>query len=274
MAATRASRAKYDMTTFDDVLVKDSIDFMEKAKDSGKPFFLWHNTTRMHVFTFLSPKYKAMRNPKTNYGMEEAGMAQLDDNIGALMKRLRTSAIDDNTIVVFTTDNGAEVFTWPDGGMTPFRATKGTVYGGRLPRPGDHPLAGQGAAGQGRERHHLGARLVPDFRRRGRQPEHRRRAEERQGPRRHDLQGASRRLRPDATCSPARARRSAHEIWYFGETELGAVRLGDFKYRFIDQPGGWPGAKDPIDMPILATSGWIPSSARRSRTCSKVDRPT
>ena len=55
--------AKYDMTTFDDVLVKDSIEFMKKAKDSGKPFFLWHNTTRMHVFTFLAEKYKAMMNP-------------------------------------------------------------------------------------------------------------------------------------------------------------------------------------------------------------------
>ena len=122
--------AKYDMTTFDEVLVKDSIDFMKKAKDSGKPFFLWHNTTRMHVFTFLAAKYKAMMNPETNYGMEEAGMAQLDDSVGALMKGLDDLGIADNTIVVFSTDNGAEVFTWPDGGMTPFRATKGTVYEG------------------------------------------------------------------------------------------------------------------------------------------------
>ena len=113
--------AKYDMTTIDEDLVKDSIDFMKKAKDSGKPFFLWHNTTRMHVFTFLAAKYKAMMNPETNYGMEEAGMAQLDDSVGALMKGLEDLGIADNTIVVFSTDNGAEVFTWPDGGMTPFR---------------------------------------------------------------------------------------------------------------------------------------------------------
>ena len=62
--------------------------------------------------------------------MEEAGMAQLDDSVGALMKGLDDLGIADNTIVVFSTDNGAEVFTWPDGGMTPFRATKGTVYEG------------------------------------------------------------------------------------------------------------------------------------------------
>ena len=112
------------------MLVKDSIGFMKKAKDSGKPFFLWHNTTRMHVFTFLSAKYKAMMNPETNFGLEEAGMAQLDDSVGALLKGLEDLGLADNTIVVFSTDNGAEVFTWPDGGMTPFRATKGTVYEG------------------------------------------------------------------------------------------------------------------------------------------------
>ena len=123
-------KAKYDMTTFDEVLVKASCDFMDKAKKDGKPFFVWHNTTRMHVWTFLSPKYKAMMNSKTNYGLEEAGMAQMDDSIGALMKHLDDIGEADNTIVIFTTDNGAEVFTWPDGGMTPFKATKGTVMEG------------------------------------------------------------------------------------------------------------------------------------------------
>ncbi len=79
------------MTTFDEVLVQKSIDFMKKAKDSGKPFFLWHNTTRMHVFTFLAAKYKAMMNPETNYGIEEAGMAQLDDSIGDASEGTRRS---------------------------------------------------------------------------------------------------------------------------------------------------------------------------------------
>ena len=115
------------MTTFDEVLVKASSDFMDKAKTDGKPFFVWHNTTRMHVWTFLSPKYSAMMNSQTNYGLEEAGMAQMDDSIGALLKHLDDIGEADNTIVIFTTDNGAEVFTWPDGGMTPFKNTKGTV---------------------------------------------------------------------------------------------------------------------------------------------------
>src|SRR4029079_5369004 len=64
-------KAKYDMTTFDPVLVKASTDFMDKAKQAGKPFFVWHNTTRMHVWTFLSKKYSDMQNSKTNYGLEE-----------------------------------------------------------------------------------------------------------------------------------------------------------------------------------------------------------
>ena len=72
---------------------------MDKAKKDGKPFFLWHNTTRMHVWTFLSPKYQAMMNSKTNYGLEEAGMAQLDDSVGALMKHLEDIGEADNTIV-------------------------------------------------------------------------------------------------------------------------------------------------------------------------------
>ena len=122
--------AKYDMETFDDVLVDHSKGFMDKAKQAGKPFFIWHNTTRMHVFTYLSPKYQAMMNYESNYGLEEAGMAQLDNSIGELLKHLQDIGEADNTIVIFTTDNGAEVFTWPDGGMTPFRATKGTVFEG------------------------------------------------------------------------------------------------------------------------------------------------
>src|SRR5262245_31644206 len=107
-------KAKYDMTSFDEVLVDHSKRFMDRAKKEGKPFFLWHNTTRMHVWTFLSPKYRAMMNSETNYGLEEAGMKQMDDSVGALMRHLDDIGEADNTIVIFSTDNGAEVFTWPD----------------------------------------------------------------------------------------------------------------------------------------------------------------
>ncbi len=78
--------AKYDMETFDEVLVENSKRFMDQAKQAGKPFFIWHNTTRMHVFTYLQAKYQAKMNYQSNYGLEEAGMAQMDDDIGDLLK--------------------------------------------------------------------------------------------------------------------------------------------------------------------------------------------
>src|SRR5262249_32249220 len=80
-------------------------------------------------------KYEAMRTPENGWSIEEAGMAQLDDIVGSVMKKLKDIGVDDNTIVVFTTDNGAENFTWPDGGQTPFAGGKGTGLEGGLRVP-------------------------------------------------------------------------------------------------------------------------------------------
>ena len=160
------------METFDEVLIKNTNGFMDKAKNEGKPFFIWHNTTRMHVFTFLSQKYQDMMNYKTNYGLEESGMAQMDDAIGAILKHLDDIGEADNTLVVFSTDNGAEVFTWPDGGMTPFKATKGTVMEGGFRVPCIARWPGKIKPGTCRERPLLRPGLVPHHARRGRQSEH------------------------------------------------------------------------------------------------------
>ena len=89
----------------------------------------------MHVTTHLSPKYEGMRNSENGWSLEEAGMAQLDDIVGSVMKYLKDNNLDDNTIVVFTTDNGTENFTWPDGGQTPFAAGKGTAFEGGFRSP-------------------------------------------------------------------------------------------------------------------------------------------
>jgi arylsulfatase A-like enzyme len=241
-------KAKYDMETFDEVLVKASSDFMDKAKRDGKPFFIWHNPTRMHVFTYIAPKYQAMMNYQTNYGLEEAGMAQLDDAVGALLKHLQDIGEADNTIVVFTTDNGAEVFTWPDGGMTPFRATKGTVFEGgfRVPamirwpgkvKPGtvengmfsglDWLPTLAAAAGNGNITQQLlqGVRL---------------------GDRtyKNHLDGYN---QMDLLTGKGPSVR--HELFYFGGATLGALRIDDFKFQFYQQPYGWPGEKTTTDMP-------------------------
>ena len=119
------------METVDEEFTARSLAFIEKSTKSGKPFFLWHSSTRMHFKTHLSPKWEN----KTGYGLEADGMAQLDENVGEILKKLDELKIADNTIVIFTSDNGPEIFTWPDGGNTPFRGEKGmTTEGGfRVP---------------------------------------------------------------------------------------------------------------------------------------------
>jgi arylsulfatase len=118
---------KKRMETYDDETLERSLKFIDKAHKDGEPFFVWHNTTRMHVFTHLSPKYQAMVAEKGFYG---AGMTEFDDTVGALLKKLDDLGIADNTIVIVSTDNGAEVFSWPDGGTTPFRGEKATTWEG------------------------------------------------------------------------------------------------------------------------------------------------
>jgi arylsulfatase len=114
------------METVDEEFLEASLSFMERAVKAGKPFFIWHNSTRMHVWTRLSPKWQN----KTGHGLYADGMAELDDRVGRLLAKLEELGVADNTIVVFTTDNGAETFTWPDGGMIPFRGYKGTTWEG------------------------------------------------------------------------------------------------------------------------------------------------
>jgi arylsulfatase A-like enzyme len=103
------------METVDDEILNFTLKFMNKAKTDNKPFFVWLNPTRMHVVTHLSPKFEAMRNSKNGWTIHEAGMVQLDDIVGSVMQKLKDMGVDDNTIVMFTTDNGTENFTWPDG---------------------------------------------------------------------------------------------------------------------------------------------------------------
>ena len=115
------------------------IDFLDRndPKKTNKPFFVWYNPARMHITTMLSDKYKAMVGTPggKDWGANEAGMKQLDDNIGEVMKKLEAMGELDNTIIVFTTDNGAEVITYPDGGNTPFKGGKLTTWEGGMRAP-------------------------------------------------------------------------------------------------------------------------------------------
>jgi arylsulfatase len=120
------------METYDDETIAQSVDFMRRAVKDDKPFFIWHNTSRVHMWTHLRPKYADMISEK---GFMGAAMTEYDDGIGVLLDELDKLGIAENTIVIISTDNGPMSSTWPDGGTTPFRSEKGTAWEGgfRIP---------------------------------------------------------------------------------------------------------------------------------------------
>jgi arylsulfatase A-like enzyme len=246
----KGRKAKYNMETFDEVLVEHSKRFMDEAKKQGKPFFVWHNTTRMHVFTYIPPKYQALMDAKNNYGLEEAGMAQLDDCVGVLLKHLEDIGEANNTIVIFTTDNGAEVFTWPDGGMTPFKATKGTIFEGGFRVPCIVRWPGKVKPGSVENGIFSGLDWLPTLAAAAGNPnitEQLLKGVE-LGDRtyKNHLDGYN---QLDLLLGKGPSAR--HELWYFGGPHLGALRVDDFKFVLIQQPYGWPGEKETTDMPTI-----------------------
>ncbi len=238
------------METVDDEIRDHALKFIDQAKAHNKPFFVWLNPTRMHVVTHLSDKYKALRTSKNGWSLQEAGMAQLDDDIGIVMKKLKDAGLDDNTIVVFTTDNGTETFTWPDGGNTPFRGQKGTIYEGGFRVPAMIRWPGKVPAGAVENGLISGLDWFPTL----------------------VAAAGNANIKDELLKGKAMGGRTyknhldsynqldmitgkgpsnRHEIFYFGESTLGAVRIDDYKYRFIEQPQGWLGGKVHVDAPSI-----------------------
>jgi arylsulfatase A-like enzyme len=114
------------METIDEEVTKASLDYLDRAKKEGKPFFLWWNSTRMHIFTHLKKESEG----KTGLGVYPDGMVEHDAMVGQLLDKLKELGLDENTIVMYSTDNGAEEMSWPDGGTTPFRGEKNTNWEG------------------------------------------------------------------------------------------------------------------------------------------------
>jgi arylsulfatase A-like enzyme len=238
------------METVDDEILDHALKFIDGAKAANKPFFVWLNPTRMHVVTHLSKKYQGMRTPENGWSESEAGMAQLDDIVGSVMKKLKDDGLDENTIVVFTTDNGTENFTWPDGGQTPFAGGKGTVLEGGFRAPCIVRWPGKIPAGKVENGIFSGLDWFPTFVAAAGNPNI---ADElKKGKQLGDrtykvhLDGYN---QMDLITGKGPSNR--HEIFYFAEGTLGAVRVNDYKYRFVDQPNGWLGGTVKVDWPIL-----------------------
>ncbi|MCP4890488.1 MAG: arylsulfatase [Planctomycetaceae bacterium] len=234
------------MKTLDDEVTKRTLDFIDRKAKSDQPFFCWMCPARAHIYTYLSDQYKELLG-KDGMGMQEVVMKELDDNIGKVLDKLDSLGIADNTIVVFTSYNGPEIMTWPDGGRTPFHGEKGTTWEGgfRVPMvirwPGKIP-AGKvsngimdhmdflptliAAAGGPSD---LKQQLLTGY----------------QGYRVH-LDGYN---QLDMLLGAADSKRK--EVIYYEGPTLQAIRYGDWKAHFIVQNEGWFGAKEKLGAPLL-----------------------
>jgi len=234
------------METLDDEVNKHTIKFIREAVSNKEPFFVWHCPSRAHVWTHLSQKYKAMLGVD-GQGLQEVVMRDLDDHVGEILDELDALGVANNTIVIFSADNGPEIMTWPDGGMTPFRSEKGTTWEGgvRVPFlvrwPGNVesgtinngiidamdllPSLVAAAGGPG----NLREQMLSGY----------------NGYKAH-LDGYN-----QLNMITGRGDSNRKEILYYERTTLQAVRYGDWKAHFIVQNHGWSGAKEELTAPLL-----------------------
>ena len=178
-------------------------------------------------------------------------MSQLDDVVGGLMDKLKADGLDNNTIVVFTTDNGTENFTWPDGGNTPFAAGKGTIMEGGMRVPMIARWPGHIPAGKVENGIMSGLDFFPTFVAAAGNPNIK--DELLKG---KQLGDTTYKVHLDGynqlDLLTGKGPSNRHEIFYFAEGTLGAVRIDDWKFRMIDQPDGWIGGTVKVDWPILS----------------------
>ncbi|HMS64888.1 MAG TPA: arylsulfatase [Ignavibacteria bacterium] len=238
-----------NMETVDDVILAHAENFIDKSVKDNKPFFCWLNPTRMHVVTHLSPKYEALRTAENGWSIQEAGMAQLDDVVGHVTKKLDDMGLTDNTIVVFTTDNGTESFSWPDGGTSPFKGAKGMGTEGGFRSPCIVKWPGKVKPNSVINGVMSGLDWFPTFV--GAAGNSNITEELKAG---KSLNGKNYKVHLDGYDQSGLLSggvTARNEFFYFTETTLAAARIGDWKYQFIDQPSGWFGPKVKLDWPGL-----------------------
>jgi len=234
------------MRTLDDEVNKHAIDFIERAVRDNKPFFTWYCPSRGHVWTHLSPKYEEMLG-KNGWGLQEVVMKDLDDHVGEMLAKLEELGVADNTIVMFTADNGPEIMTWPDGGMTPYHGEKGTTWEGGVRAPMLISWPGKIPAGTVNNGIFDGMDLLPTFVEAAGGPADlkERMLQGYKGFKAH-LDGYSQ-MEMLTKNGPS----SRREIFYYERDKLQAVRVGDWKAHFVVQNHGWSGPKEELNAPLL-----------------------
>ena len=182
------------METIDDETTGAAIDFIDRQVKANKPFFTWMNFTRMHVFTHVRPEFRGKSGMPGNEYAD--GMWEMDQDVGKLLQKLDDLKIADNTIVIFTTDNGPNMFTWPDAAASPFRSEKDSNWEGAFRVPAMIRWPGHIKPGQVSNEIFSGLDWFPTLLAAAGDDTITDRLLKGSGPRRQDLQGASRRLQP------------------------------------------------------------------------------
>jgi arylsulfatase len=232
------------METVEDDLLAYSLDFIDRAHEADKPFLLWHNTTRMHVWTRLSERW----SEKTKFGLYADGMQELDWVVGELLDKLDELGIAENTIVVFTTDNGAEKMTFPDGGNTPFRGEKGTGWEGGYRVPFGLRWPGTIPAGQVLNGIFSLEDVVPTMLAAAGRPDVKEKLLDgyQAGEKEFRVHLDGQNQLPYLTGEAEESARLG--FFYYGETELFAIRVGNWKIHF-SYKDEWFGESHTLTMP-------------------------
>jgi arylsulfatase len=242
------------MQTFDKEVLDETLEWMDRVAKGGKPFFCWFNSTAIHVWSHPQKKYvqRAVDEGRAEEDVVRAKMLEHDEHVGAILKKLDSLGIADNTIVVYTTDNGNELLFWPDGGYAPFRGEKGTTWEGglRVPClmrwPGKIPAGRVSNALQSHEDIFVtlaAAAGLPDLKEkllRG-----------------HKIGGTTYKVHLDGYDNTdlwtGKSEKSARrEFYYYDETDLMAVRVDNWKMHIgVKREGSWWNEKYYPSVPYL-----------------------
>ena len=235
------------METVDQEFTDAALKFIDKSHKEDKPFFVWFNATRMHVWTRLSPEWEG----KSGYGLYADGLMEHDYHVGQLLDKLDQLEISDNTIVVYSTDNGSQTNTYPDGGVEPFRGEKGSTWEGGFRVPA--MIRWPGVVEPGRVINDIFSHLdwLPTLLTAAGEPDITTKLLEG-----HSAGGKSYRVHLDGYDQTAllagNGAGNRNELFYFDDNgNFNALRWGDWKIHFALMPEGWSGPRERVNFPRI-----------------------